>query len=348
VFQDITVEQMLEEQRKRDLVLIDVRSSGEYNDFTIPGSLNIPLFDDEERAEIGTIYNQASTQTAKERGLEIVSAKLPSFVKQFQQIEQPKVVYCWRGGMRSKTTATILSLMGIRVFRIIGGIRQYRNWVLESLHNYDLKSRMVVVNGLTGAGKTSVLHKLADRGFPILDMEKLAGHRGSIFGHIGIKPNNQKTFEALLLHELLRYEGAPFLVMEAESKRIGRVVMPEFLAKAKEKGIQLFIDIPMEQRVRHIIEDYDPFNNKEECIAAFEHIRRRIHTPVAAQIGHFLAADQFSEAVALLLEHYYDPRYEFAGERNESEPSRIQADDVDEATEKIAHRLKQLIAECSV
>ncbi|PZE21011.1 tRNA 2-selenouridine(34) synthase MnmH [Paenibacillus xerothermodurans] len=345
MFQDITVEELLEQQRKRELVLIDVRSSSEYNDFTIPGSVNIPLFNDAERAEIGTIYKQESVEAAKQRGLEIVSAKLPAFIKRFQEIDQRKAVFCWRGGMRSRTAATLLSLMGIRVYRITGGIRQYRSWVVETLRNFELKSQMVVIHGLTGAGKTAVLHKLAQKGFPVLDIEQLAGHRGSIFGHIGVKPNNQKTFEALLLQELLRFREAPFLVMEAESKRIGKVVMPEFLVEAKERGIQLFLDIPLEQRVRHIIEDYDPMSHKEECIEAFQRLRRRLHTPVAAQIGQHFLKDDFAEGVALLLEHYYDPRYEHAGEQYEAVPERISASDPDEAAEKIAGRLTALMSQ---
>jgi tRNA 2-selenouridine synthase len=126
LFQDISIEELLELQHKKELVLIDVRSPSEYSDATIPGSLNIPLFNDTERAEIGTLYKQVSVQAAKEKGLEIVSAKLPAFIKTFEQTAGQKTVFCWRGGMRSKTTATVLSLMGIRVYRISGGIRAYR------------------------------------------------------------------------------------------------------------------------------------------------------------------------------------------------------------------------------
>jgi tRNA 2-selenouridine synthase len=342
LFQDVTVEELLELQHKRELALVDVRSPGEYHEFTIPGSHNIPLFTDEERAEIGTIYKQVSIQAAKDRGLEIVSAKLPSFIKQFEAIDPRKAVYCWRGGMRSKTTATLLSLMGIRVYRLQGGVRAYRQWVVKMLEQFQLTSRIIVLNGYTGTGKTHILRKLAEKGYPVLDVEGLAGHRGSIFGQIRLKPNNQKTFEALLLDELLRTQDQPVLLMEAESKRIGKVVMPEFLVEGKEKGIQIFLEMPVEQRIQHILEDYQPQEHKEECLAAFERIRRRIHTPIAAEIERHLLMNQFDQAVALLLEHYYDPRYEHASGRYTTDSSVITAHNTDDAVERISRLLASM------
>lgn len=341
MFQDITVQELLELQDKRELTLVDVRSPGEYREFTIPGSLNIPLFTDEERAEIGTIYKQVSVHAAKDRGLEIVSAKLPKFIKEFQQIEPRKAVFCWRGGMRSRTTATVLALMGIRVYRLTGGIRAYRQWVVSMLERMELKQRIYVVRGNTGSGKTFILNKLAELGYPVIDLEGMAGHRGSIFGQIGLKPNNQKTFEALLVHELLRLKDQPYVLLEAESKRIGRAVLPEFLVRAKLQGQPLDIEMPKEQRVRNIIEDYRPQEHKEECLAAFEHIRRRIHTPVAAEIGLHLREDRFEEAVALLLDYYYDPRYEHADLQYSREPIRIIAHDNEEAVEQIRRVIDQ-------
>jgi tRNA 2-selenouridine synthase len=124
MFQDITVEELLELQQKWELTLIDVRSPSEFIRATIPGSMNIPLFNDLERLELGSL----STEVAKNRALEIASVRLPSFVKDFQNLEQRVAIFCWRGGIRSKTSAVVLSLMGIRVYRIIGGMRAYRKW----------------------------------------------------------------------------------------------------------------------------------------------------------------------------------------------------------------------------
>ena len=146
MFQDISIEELLSLKDKNELTLIDVRSPSEFKEATIPGSMNIPFFNDEERAEVGTIYKQVSVDAAKERGLEIASAKLPRFVKQFAELEGKKAVFCWRGGMRSRTTATVLSLMGIKVFRLEGGYRTYRNWVVNQLETLELKPKAYVLN----------------------------------------------------------------------------------------------------------------------------------------------------------------------------------------------------------
>jgi tRNA 2-selenouridine synthase len=339
LFQDITIEELFMQQNKKELVMIDVRSPSEYQDSSIPGSLNIPLFDDPERAEIGTIYKQISAQAAKDRGLEIVSAKLPAYVKAFEQIKEQKAVFCWRGGMRSKTTATVLALMGIRTYRLTGGFRAYRKWVVEALETLEFKPPAYVILGNTGSGKTAILRSLQEEGYPVLDLEGMAGHRGSIFGEVGLRANNQKTFESLLLGNLLKLQTSPYVLMEGESKRIGKVVLPVFMVNKKESGTQLFIEIPMEQRVRHIIEDYQPWENKEELLNAFNHIKSRIHTPIAKEIGIHLHEQDYEHAVRLLLEHYYDPRYEHAMDQYEQGRVLIKAKTIQEAVQAIKEYL---------
>ncbi|MDY0395232.1 rhodanese-like domain-containing protein [Virgibacillus halophilus] len=140
MFQDIQLDDLLEQQ-KNGHTLVDVRSPGEFAESTIPGSINIPVFDDEERAEVGTLYKQAGQKAAKERGLEIFSAKLPQFIAEFKKISTPMSVFCWRGGMRSKTAATVLDLMGIHANRLSGGIRSYRQWVVSELEKGEFPPR---------------------------------------------------------------------------------------------------------------------------------------------------------------------------------------------------------------
>ncbi|WP_409293171.1 tRNA 2-selenouridine(34) synthase MnmH [Peribacillus sp. SCS-37] len=312
MFQDLMIDDLLTKREKKQLVLVDVRSPSEYMDSTIPGSINIPIFDDREREEIGTIYKQIGVSEAKERGLEIVSAKLPSFIKEFQTIPGDKAVFCWRGGMRSRTSATVLDLMGIKAFRLSGGFRAYRKWVVSQLEDFQIQSEAYVLNGYTGTGKTLLLHQLKKEGYSVIDLEGLAGHRGSIFGQIGTRPNNQKMFEALLFEELTQMKDSPFILFEAESRRIGKVVLPDFVDQKKLSGKQIFIDMPLEERVKHILDDYQPWLHQEESIKAFKKIERRIHTPIAAEIGSSLERGDFETAVALLLKHYYDPRYDFS------------------------------------
>jgi tRNA 2-selenouridine synthase len=136
LFQDITIDELLELQEKWELTLIDVRSPSEYIRATIPGSINIPLFNDLECLEVGSL----SLDSAKNRAIEIASVRLPSFVKEFQSLEPRIAIFCWRGGMRSKTSAVVLSLMGIRVYRLLGGMRAYRKWVTKGEKSNRLNS----------------------------------------------------------------------------------------------------------------------------------------------------------------------------------------------------------------
>lgn len=340
MFKDISVSELIALKNKGYLTVIDVRSPSEFLDSTIPGSMNIPFFNDEERAEIGTIYKQVNPQAAKERGLEIISAKLPAFVKEFSKIKGKKAVFCWRGGMRSRTSATVLSLMGIEVFRLEGGYRNYRNSVVEKLHSFQITSDAFVLNGNTGSGKTTILHRLANEGYPTIDLEGLAKHRGSIFGQIGLTPHNQKTFDALLLEELERLKCSPYILFEGESKRIGKVMIPDFIIDKKESGTQLLIEMPIEERVKHILEDYQPWEHQEECISAFLRIKRRIHTPIAKQIQTDLELKNYDSAVRYLLEYYYDPLYEHSTKQYRADHIvTIKANNIDEAVDKIRQYL---------
>ncbi|MFC2949532.1 tRNA 2-selenouridine(34) synthase MnmH [Virgibacillus sediminis] len=336
MIQDISIDELLALKDKGELTIIDVRSPSEYKDATIPGSLNIPFFSDEERAEVGTLYKQVSQQAAKERGLEIVSAKLPAFVSEFSSIRGKKAVFCWRGGMRSRTSATVLDLMGIKALRLEGGYRSYRNRVVEELGRMELRQEALVLNGYTGTGKTAILHRLREEGFPVIDLEGLSNHRGSIFGQIGREPYNQKTFDSLLLEDLQRLQSSPTLLFEGESKRIGKVMVPDFLMEKKEQGTQLFIEMPMEERVMHILDDYQPWEHQQECLEAFSRIKKRIHTPIAKQIEKDLQAENYSSAVKLLLAYYYDPLYEQStGRYPDSQKIILQVNNIDEAVEAI-------------
>ncbi|MFC3800651.1 tRNA 2-selenouridine(34) synthase MnmH [Cohnella sp. GCM10012308] len=309
MFTDISWNELAEKRLHKPVTLIDVRSPGEFGKATIIGSINIPLFNDEERAEVGTIYTQVGTDAAKERGLELVSAKLPAFIKQFSAIPGDKVVFCWRGGMRSKTTATVLSLMGIYSQRLAGGYRAYRQWVTGQLETLVFPPTPIVLQGSTGSGKTEILKRLKQEGRPVIDLEGMAGHRGSIFGGIGLRPNNQKTFESLLLDALIAYRDEPFVFFEAESKRIGKIVVPDVLYGSRSRGYQITLELPVEVRAAQILRDYEPWKHEQACIVAFSGIRERIHTPIAAEIDGCLRSGRYAPAVELLLTYYYDPLY---------------------------------------
>lgn len=342
MFSDIAVEDLIPLSEKNKMVLIDVRSPSEYKNFSIPGSINIPFFDDAERAEIGTLYKQVSVAAAKERGLAIISAKLPKFVKQFKQVEGNKTVFCWRGGMRSRTTATLLSLMDVHVSRLEGGIREYRRWVLKQLEQSEAPFKAYVLNGLTGTGKTRILKALEEQGYPVIDLEGLANHKGSIFGHIGVEPHNQKVFDSLFVQQFRELEKAPFVLFEAESSRIGKVVIPNWVMELKANSIQLIIDMPMEERIKEIIEDYRPEEYQDECIAAFQRIKTRMPQDVSKQIEEDLETGKFASAVRLLLEFYYDSRYKHTGLQYPDQQKKVlQVRNLEEAIEAIKEQIPE-------
>lgn len=341
MFKELSIEDLATLRLANKVTIVDVRSPSEYAEATIPGSLNIPLFDDAERAEIGTLYKQKSIAAANERGIEIVSAKLPAFIKAFAAIAGPKVVFCWRGGMRSKTAATLTDLVGMRMSRLSGGYRAYRQWVVAQLDERPITPKTFVLHGHTGTGKTEMLRRLAAKNYPVIDLEAMADHRGSVFGEIGLKGHNQKTFDGLLLDGLMRVSDSPFLLMEAESKRIGKVVMPEKMIRAKEAGHQIWIELPIEVRVANIMADYKPEQHADHCMEAFRRIKMRIHTPIANEIEQCLKSGQFERAIELLLVHYYDERYDFTSMiYGETERNHIQAKSIDDAIAQIEQLLK--------
>ena len=336
MFQDIELQDLLNLTSNESHTMIDLRSPKEYGEATIPGSINIPIFSNEERAEVGTIYKQVGKEAAKTRGLEIFSAKLPSFIAEFKKIETPMTVFCWRGGMRSKAAATVLDLMGISANRLIGGIRSHRRWIVSTLERQEFQPNLYVLNGYTGSGKTAILKELAKKGYPVIDLEGMANHRGSIFGQIGLNPSNQKKFEALLVKKMLEYKNEPYVFIEGESRRIGKVCLPEFLYTKKENSMQFFIEMPMEERIKHILEDYQPWHYPERFIEAFERIKKRIHTPAAKEIEYDLRTKNYPKAVEQLLNYYYDPKYEFASNNyKEDKKQIIQAEDIENAVEQI-------------
>jgi tRNA 2-selenouridine synthase len=339
LFRDITIHELLHLDRRK-FTLVDVRSPSEYEEMTIPGSLNIPIFNDEERAEVGTLYKQVSPEKAKERGLEIFAAKLPAFIKEFQSIEGEKVVFCWRGGMRSKTAATMLNLMDVKALRLQGGVRTYRQWVLEKMEEVEFSGKAFVLNGGSGTGKTAILQCLKDRGVPVLDLEGLAGHRGSVFGHIGSSPNNQKKFDSLLVQELMQLQDSPFLVFEAESKRIGKVTVPDHLLRKKEQGFHIFVNLPMEQRVQHILDEYRFQEHHEEFKTAFQRIKKHLHTPIGEKIQEYMDEHDYRALVPLLLEYYYDPKYQHSADQYpEDQKIILDVKNIDEPVEAIAEWL---------
>lgn len=343
---DITVEELFQIDHP---VIIDIRSPIEFKDGAIPNAINIPLFSDEERQEIGTIYKQIGQDAAKWKAMELVSPKIPAMLKSIKEVSadtkvQP-IVHCWRGGMRSKAVVTFLEFAGIRAKRLSGGYKAYRQFILQDIPRL-LPERAVVLHGLTGVGKTEILKILSDKGYPVVDLEEIAAHRGSIFGTVGLGDgHNQKTFDSLLYKRLQEIKGVPYFLMEAESKRIGKATQPEELMTKKIHGIHIYLHTSIEERVKHIANEYIlPYENDpwyfDEIQQSLEKIMPRMKdNETKKRLSEFLESRQYTEMIRILLEEYYDPKYDHKRQDYIGDFIDIYSESHQEAAEKIVGQL---------
>ncbi|MPM50310.1 tRNA 2-selenouridine synthase [bioreactor metagenome] len=306
----------LEDTLKLDNIMyIDMRSPNEFEMGHIPGAVNIPLFSNEERAEVGTIYKNTGTEEAKMKGLAIVSTKLPELVSQVRSLHKKGstvVVYCWRGGMRSKSIVTILEIMGITAYQLLGGYKAYRRHVLDSLEKFNLVPPIVVLCGSTGVGKTILLNKLHKQGIPVIDLEALANHRGSAFGQVGLgKSATAQNFDANLLERLQLLSTEPYIVVECESKRVGNVYLPEVLYNAMQKGTKILVKASTETRIQRLIAEYAGIydDNYESIMASIKTLSKRLGIKKAQKLIQDFSQGKTHEVVGTLLVDYYDPLY---------------------------------------
>lgn len=305
----------IDEAINESAFFIDVRSEGEFTEATIPGAINVPLLRDEERAQVGKVYKGEGAEKARELGLEIVSPRLPALVRELQDISRrgPLVVFCWRGGLRSKSVTSILETMGIPAVRLIGGYKAYRRNVNEYL-NSSLLHKIVVLHGLTGVGKTEVVKNLQRMGVSAIDLEGLAHNRGSVFGNIGMPPQpSQKNFEGRLAAELRRVENSGYALVECESRRIGRILLPDALVRGMREGLHILLYCSMAHRVRRIVEIYTSGSdrNREQLSAAISSLEQRLGKAKAAELQTMVNEDHFAEVAEFLLREYYDPLYRY-------------------------------------
>jgi tRNA 2-selenouridine synthase len=336
------------------LLPIDVRSPIEFIEGHIPSALNVPLFTDEERSMIGTIYKQKGQQAAKWKAMEIVSPKIPSLLEETYNQTSQKVkplFYCWRGGSRSASFATFAELAGLDVYRLQGGYRSFRSWCLEQLNIDLVKDKLpVLLHGMTGVGKTEILHQLSEQ-HPTLDLEHLANHRGSVFGEIGIaKPHNQKTFDSLLLQRLLELNNADYIILEAESRRIGKVTLPDFL-EWRMQGVHFIMQPSLQFRIDMIMQEYVlPFQHSKEsretlatkAQEAFIKIQKRLSPEDRDQAGSALKNEEYAQFIELILVKYYDPRYKFHNSDYSGKFFTITYGSIDEASTLINGHLERL------
>jgi tRNA 2-selenouridine synthase len=302
-------------------LILDVRSPGEYAHAHMPAALNFPLFTDEERKIVGTAYKQESREQAIKLGLDFFGPKMRPMVERAEALivsvhgsegeRAPAVVYlyCWRGGMRSAAIAWLLDLYGFKVYTLAGGYKAYRNYVLQTFSRpFPLK----IIGGYTGSGKTDVLHRLEKNGSRVIDLEKIASHRGSAFGSYRMPPPpTQEMFENLLAEALVeqsnRKDGDEFIWIEDESQRIGNMNIPPAFWDTMRIAPLVFLEIPFEERLNYLVREYGDCE-VENLVGSVERISKRLGGLETKNTLAFLSEGNIRGAFAILL-HYYDKRY---------------------------------------
>ncbi len=326
----IHIEQFLE--LAKHYPVFDVRSPGEYKHAHIPGACSLPLFTDEERKVVGTTYKQQSREQAIKIGLDYFGPKMRKMIEEVESICSSRnsllttqdsriiLVHCWRGGMRSGAISWLLDLYGFKVYTLIGGYKKFRNYVLDT---FRLPFHLNILGGYTGSGKTELLKALKERGERVIDLEDIAKHKGSAFGSIGMPQQpGQEMFENILAQSLHEVRGklsetgktpSDFMAhpsgiwLEDESQRIGHVNIPGDFWQNMRQSPLYFLDIPFEERLKHIVQEYGQLD-PEKVADAIGRISQKLGNLNAKTAILLLKEGKITESFNILL-NYYDKFY---------------------------------------
>ena len=321
--------------------LIDVRTAQEYEKGSIPDAFNYPLFDNLERAEIGVIYRKIGKNAAVVKGLEFFEPRIQQFLSSLTDLKSKRlVVFCARGGMRSASVVRLLQCQGFQAAQLQGGYKSYRSYVLRQLRKPV--PPLIVLHGRTGVGKTLLLKKLPDH----LDLEEFAGHRSSLFGAINKIPQTQKNFEALLAKKILELPNTRPVFIEGESRKVGKVFIPQSLAEAMKYGTLVLLQASFDTRIRRIVEEYKICDEQTflQTDSILQSMQKVLGKKKAEQLRQWLRKGEFENIVHVLLEEYYDPRYQHAMRMNEY-ALKLSAEDLNSAAEKLV-RFRNGIVSC--
>ncbi len=296
-------------EKAENTPIVDVRTPAEYLHGHIPGAVNIPLFTNEQRAIIGTDYKNRGKQNAMLQAMDFVGPRMRSLVEQATQITRDKklLVHCWRGGMRSESVAWLYNLYGFQADTLEGGYKAFRNFVLEVVNQ---PRHLLVLGGYTGSRKTEILQQLKRLGQPVLDLEQLASHRGSVFGGVNLSPPpTQEQFENNLARELLSLPDNRAIWIEDESRHIGRNVIPNTLYSTLRSAPIVFLDLKKERRVEYLSELYGSAGI-EDLKDLTRKVQDRLGGQSTKEALQALDQGEIPKAAAILL-HYYDRSYQY-------------------------------------
>ena len=308
--ENISAQQFIAESK--DNIIVDVRTPQEFENGHIIGAFNIPLFSNEERAVVGTIYKKVNKEKAVEKGLEFVGVRMADMVKNARKLLRKKgcskiYIYCWRGGMRSNSVAWLFKTAGMEVEVLKGGYKAYRASFMELLKEEAWK--LIVIGGPTGCGKTLLLNALKEKGEQVIDLEGIAKHMGSAFGKCGIEEAQPTSehFANLLYYELLKLDKKKYIWCEGESLSIGRVFMSQEFFAIMQKSPFIYYDIPREDRLDNIMEGYGHCS-KEILIECFERIKKRLGFDNAKKAIQLIENGDIRGAADIAMK-YYDKGY---------------------------------------
>ena len=332
------------ENEWRKYPLLDVRSPGEFEAGHIPGAFNLPLFSNEERAVVGTLYKQKGPEIAFQKGLEVAGKKLPWYVAEARRLvpgDKKIVVHCWRGGQRSGSLAWLLGFSGFDVSVLEGGYKAYRRYVHAQFGERPF--RCIILGGATGSGKTAVLKALQEMGEQVLDLEGIAHHKGSAFGALGEAPQPRvEQFENELFDAFNGLDTRRRVWVENESRAIGRVFLPEELWHRLQRSPLIQLEVPFENRVAYLVEVYGAFP-AESLEASFLRIERKLGGQHLATALQALRSGDYATAAATALK-YYDKTYAYTTSKGNFDPI-IDLYDSSKDHIQTALRLKQVADE---
>ncbi len=330
--------------------IIDVRAPAEYADDHLPGAISLPVLNDEERARVGTIYKQVNPFTARKLGAALVARNAAAHLEG-PLADRPggwrPLVYCWRGGQRSGSFATILGQIGWRVETLAGGYKVWRGLVVRALYETPFPASVVVLDGNTGTGKTDILLRMRALGAQVIDLEGLARHRGSLFGAMPGGQPSQRGFEGRLALEIAALDPARPVVVEAESAKIGNVRLPPGLWKAMQAAPRIAVTAPPAARAAYLTRAYADLTADAARLAAIIESLRPLHAAeVIAGWLALAAAGEFAPLAEDLMARHYDPRYLRHRARGGAAQVELTAETLDpEALEALAVRAVEALAQ---
>lgn len=290
-------------------LLLDVRSPAEFQQGHIEGAVSFPLLSDHERAQVGTCYKQRGRDPAVELGFALAGPKFAGFIAEAKRLTRDRHLrlHCWRGGMRSEAVAWVLEMAGFQVTLLVGGYKAFRRWAHEQLARPKL---LVILGGMTGTGKTDILTALANQGEQVIDLERLANHRGSSFGALGMPPQpTTEQFENQLALAWVQLEDQRPVWIEAESRQIGRCRIPDSVFQQMQQARMVEVQRPRSERLTLLVQIYGQAD-RADLIEATERLRKRLGGLRTQQAIELLQQNQLAAAFDLMLD-YYDQTYRY-------------------------------------